>query len=34
VLYDCLFKTEHSAKIKIKILSVMSARCRSGNWFA
>jgi len=31
VLYDCLFKTEHSAKIDIDILSVMSAPCRLGD---
>ena len=34
VLYDCLIKTQHSAKIKIDILSVMSAPCRLGNEFS
>jgi len=34
VLYDCLIKTKHSAKILIDILSVMSALCRLGNGFA
>ena len=34
MLYDCLSKTEHSAKIDIDILSVMSALCRLGDGFA
>jgi hypothetical protein len=34
VLYDCLSKTQHFAKIYIEILSVMSALCRLDNRFA
>ena len=34
MLYDCLSKTQHFAKIYIDILSVMSALCRLDNEFA
>jgi len=35
MLYDCLIKTKHFAiRYKIKVLSVMSARCRLVNGFA
>jgi hypothetical protein len=28
VLYDCLIKTKHFAKIQFDVLSVSSAKCR------